>query len=119
MAPRKPRANSPVEPDPNRIQTRPKNATTHPGRIINETVVRRSAEEISAEKNAKEERRQVRKKKEVDLKAAAVDIAEYENEMAVDDAGEVARFPRSKPKGEIIPEPHSAAIKNKLTFSRG
>jgi hypothetical protein len=48
-----------------------------------------------------------------------VDIAEYKNEMAVDNAGEVARFPQSKPKGEIIPEPHSAGIKSKLTFSRG
>jgi hypothetical protein len=110
MAPRKPNANNPVEPDPNRIQTRTKNATTHPGKIITETVVRRSAEEIKAEKDAKEERRRLRKQKEADLEAAAVDIAEYENNMAVDDAGEVARFPRSKPKGEIVPEPHSAVI---------
>jgi hypothetical protein len=44
-----------VEPDPNQIRTRPKNATTHPGRIINKTVVQCSAEEIEAEKNPKEE----------------------------------------------------------------
>ena len=111
MAPRKPKVNSPVEPDPNRIQTRTKNVTTHPGKIINETVVRRSAEEFEAEKNAKEEWRRLQKQKEVDLEAAAVDIAEYENKMAVDDAGDMARFPRSKTKGEIIPEPCSAVIK--------
>lgn len=112
MAPRKPKINCPVEPDPSRIQTRPKNATTHPGRIINETlVVRRTAEEIEDEKNAKEERRQARKQKIANLEAAAVDIAEYENKMAVDDAGEVARFPRSKPKGEIVPEPCSKVRK--------
>jgi hypothetical protein len=93
MAPQKPKANNPVEPDPNRIQTRTKNATTHPGKIINETVVWRSAEEIQAEKDAKEERCRLRKQKEADLEAAAVEIAAYENKMAVDNAGEVARFP--------------------------
>jgi hypothetical protein len=111
MAPQKSKGNGTVEPDPLRIQTHPKNATTHPGRIINETVGRRTAEEIADEKNAKEERRQARKQKIADLKTAAVDIAEYENQMAVGDAEEVARFPRSKPKGEIIPERCSTVIK--------
>ena len=119
MAPRKSKGNGVMEPDPSRIQTRPKNATTHPGRIIKETVCRHTAEEIADEKNVKEERRKARKQKTADLETAAADIAEYENQMAVGDTEEVARFPRSKPKGEIDPGPRSTVIKVKLTLSRG
>ena len=108
MAPRKPKT---MEPDPSRIQTRAKNATTHPGRIINETVGRRTAEEIADEKNAKEERHKAREQRIANLETAAVDIAEYENKMADDDAEEVARFPRRKPKGEFFSEPCSTVIK--------
>jgi len=120
MAPRKPKASSPVEPDPNRIQTRPKNATAHPGRIINETlVVRRTAEEIEDEKNAKEERRQARKQKKADLETAAVEIAKFENKMAVDEAEELGKFPRSKSKGDSCFRAMFGHYKSKLTFSRG
>ena len=111
MAPRKSKGNGAMEPDPSRIQTRPKNATTHPGRIIKETDGRRTAEEIADEKDVKEKRRQARKQKTADLEMAAADIAEYENQMAVGDAEEMARFPRSKPKGEIDSEPRSTVIK--------
>ncbi len=60
---------------------------------MKEAVGRRPADGIAHEKNAKEERRQAWKQKIADLKTAAADIAEYENQMAVGDAEQVARFP--------------------------
>jgi hypothetical protein len=100
MAPKK--SNSNHLPDPNRIQTRPKNATAHPGKVAMESLaVRRKTEEIEQEKRVKNERRQAREQKKVDSQAAVLDIAEYEDKMVVDDAEEKLRFPRRKLMGEL------------------
>jgi hypothetical protein len=102
MASRKSKANS-AAPDPNRIQTRAKNASTHPGRVVNEVLAAwRKPEEIEDEKRVRTERRQARKRKEADLHTAVQEVAEYENQMAVDDTENKTRFPRRKPMGELL-----------------
>jgi hypothetical protein len=97
MARRSSKANHGETPDPNRLQTRSKNASTHPGHILLDRPV-----EVEDEKRVRNERRQARQQKKVDLQAAVLDIAAFENQMAVDDAEVVVRFPQHKPKGELV-----------------
>ncbi len=79
-----------------RRQTRSKNATTHPGRILLEAQAgRRKPEEIENEKKAKGRRRQARKDKEAREEAAVFEIAEYEHQMALED--KETNFPRRQP----------------------
>jgi hypothetical protein len=89
------------QPDPNRCQTRPGNATTRPGKTAQERLaVRRKPEVIAKEKKEQEERREVRKQKKADMKTAASDVANFENRMASQDKNEEAMFPRRRPKGK-------------------
>lgn len=90
-------------PDPtDRVQTRTKNATTHPGRVVNDVLaVRRRPEEIEAEKAVRAERQQAREQKKVDHHTAVLEVAEYENKMAFEDKEKVAKLPRRKSKGEL------------------
>jgi len=83
------------QPDPNRRQTRPANANAHPGRIALEALaVRRKPEEIESEKQAKKEQRKAREEKKAKKQTAVMDIAEFENEMAMEDIEQKAKFPR-------------------------
>ena len=56
-------------------------------------------EDIESEKQVKNERRQVREKKMADAEKAVIDIAEFENDMAIDDTYEEKRFPRHQSEG--------------------
>ncbi|SRR5260221_11523170 len=87
------------EPDPNRRQTRSKNASTHPGNIIIKASGRRSKEEVEEEKRAKEERRQIRETKKANEKDSVMEIAKYENRMMTKDAMEDHEFPRRRSTG--------------------
>lgn len=83
------------EPDPNRRQTRPANANAHPGKAAMEVLaVRRKREDIDAEKKARDGRHQTRERKKVNKQAAVIDIADFENQMALDDINDETRFPR-------------------------
>jgi len=103
MARRSSKDNPGEAPDPNRLQTRSKNASTHPGQILLDA--RRRPEEVEDEKRVRNERRHAREQKKVDLQAAVLDVAAFENQMAVDDAEVEASFPRYKPKGELVTVP--------------
>lgn len=88
------------QPDPGRHQTRPANAHAHPSIAAKEALaVRRKKEDIEREKQVKNERRRVREKKKADAKKAVIDIAEFENDMAVDDMYEEKKFPRHQSEG--------------------
>jgi len=103
MASRNPKANPSAVPNPNRIQTRAKNVFTHPGRIVSEELrVRRRPEELEEEKRLRTERQQAQERKEAALRSAVLEVAEFENKMAADDAENQANFPRWKPKGELV-----------------
>lgn len=106
--------------DPNQVKTCSKNATTHPGRIVNETLgVWRQPEEIEGEKSCRVERQQAQDQKKANSQASALEIAEFENKMAVDDTETVASFPRHKPEGELVTKIISDSYKSKLTFISG
>lgn len=90
-------------PDPNRVQTRAKNATTHPGKVVNDVLaVRRRPEEIETEKQVRKQRRQGREQKEANMRTAVLEVAEYEDRMAVEDMDRKASFPRHNAKSEFI-----------------
>ena len=85
------------QPDPNRRQTRSTNANTHPGRIVIEAGrVRRSKEAIEDDKRVRDEKHQAREAKKAKKQAAVTEIAEFENQMALDDRDEEIEFPRYK-----------------------
>jgi hypothetical protein len=56
--------------------------------------VRHKKEEIENDKKAKLERRQAKEDRKAKEQTAAMDIAEFENRMAVDDIAQEAMFPR-------------------------
>jgi len=86
--------------DPNRCQTRATNADAHPGNVVKEILaVRRKQEDIDDEKNARNGRREARKRKEAAAKKSITDIADFENEMALDDRAQEAKFPRRQTEG--------------------
>lgn len=94
-----PKANQ--QPVPNRPQTRSANANAHPGRVVIEALaVRRKPEDIELEKQIKKERREIRAKKRADAQAAVMNIADFENNMAVDTIREEQSFPRRQPEGK-------------------
>jgi len=95
-----PKANQP--PDPNRRQTRPTNANAHPGKVLEVLAVRRKPEDIASEKKAKNKRRNAREEKRTNEQVAIMDIADFENEMAVEDKEQRAQFPRHQ-TGESVP----------------
>ena len=89
------------QPDPNQRQTRPGNANAHPGRITLEALaVRRKPEEIERDKQIQNERRKAREEKVSNKQAAIMDIVDFENEMAVEDLEQKAKFPRRQTEGE-------------------
>ena len=81
------------EPDPNRRQTRSKNADAHPGNVIIEATGRHSKKEVEEEKRAKEERRQARETKKALEKNLIIEIAKFENRMRAEDAMKEEKFP--------------------------
>jgi len=106
------------EPDPNRRQTRPANANAHPGRVALEALaVRRKPEEIERDKQIQNERRKAREKKTSNEQAAIKDIVEFENEMAVEDLEQKAKFPRRQTEGESGPRLVNMCYSCAVTFS--
>jgi hypothetical protein len=91
---------SPPKPDPNRIPTRPKNAVTHPGQVVHTECSTRRSESIiqaeKAEKAAKRAKKEQQRRIKQDETAEA--IAEYEQDMAINDTIEDAQFPRHRDK---------------------
>lgn len=88
---------SPRKPDPKRIATRSKNAATHPGQVVHdECSVRRPDSIVQAEKAEKAAKRAKKEQQRVEQQEAAVAIAEYEQEMVINDVAEDARFPRQR-----------------------
>lgn len=89
------------QPETNQRKTRAKNANTHPGQAAMEALaVRRKREVIELEKKAKEERRQAKEKKKAEREAAVIDIADFEDRMALDEFELEAKFPRRQAEGE-------------------
>jgi len=91
-----------TEPDPNRRQTRPKNAFAHPGKVVLEALaVRRKPEDIENEKKERNKRQEAKAKKDAHTKIAIKDIAQFEHQMALDDKAQEAKFPRYETEGEL------------------
>jgi len=99
-----------TEPVLNRCRTRPANANAHPGRVVMETLaVRRKQEDIQAEKEACEARRQKKERRKADEQDAVIDVADFENQMALDDMNDEAGIPRHLTKCK-----YSGPSKNKV-----
>lgn len=96
-----PKANP--EPDPNRRQTRSKNAFAHPGKIVLEANGKRKPEEIENEKKERNERQKAKAKKKTHIKANNKDIAQFEHQMVLDDKAQEARIPRHETDGKLKP----------------
>jgi hypothetical protein len=95
-----PKVNQLPGPDPNRRQTRATNANAHPGNVVMEVLaVRRKRDDIEKEKKAKAERRKARQTKDAIHRVAIDDIAEFENQMALDDRTQGTKFPRHQTEG--------------------
>ena len=92
--------NSMPKDNPNRRQTRAANANAHPGHIVKDVLgVRRKQEEVDKEKKSQEERREARKARKVEEQIAIKVIADFENQMALDDRVQETRFPRHQTEG--------------------
>jgi hypothetical protein len=90
---------SPSKPDPNRISTRPKNAVTHPGQVVRtECSTRRPESIIQAEKAEKAAKLAKKEQQRIKRIETAEAIAEYEQDMAINDTIEDAQFPRHRDK---------------------
>ena len=89
---------SPSKPDPNRMSTRPKNADSHPGRVHTECSTRRPESIIQAEKAEKAAKRAKKEQQHVKQNETAEAIAEYEQNMVINDAIEDTQFPRHRHK---------------------
>lgn len=88
------------QPDVNRRQTRATNANAHPGRVVLEVLAgRRKKEDIENDKKAQNERRDTRERKTVERQVAIKDIADFENQMALDDQVQETVFPRHQDEG--------------------
>ena len=92
-------AKPPSKPDPNRVATRPKNAVTHPGQVVHtQCSTRRPESIIQAEKAEKAAKPAKKEQQSSKLDETAEAIAEYEQDMVVNDAIEEALFPRHRDK---------------------
>lgn len=88
---------SPGKPDPNRISTRPKNAATHPGQVVQtQCSTRRPESIVQAEKAEKAAKRAKKEQQRIEQDEAADAIAEYEQDMVINDAIEDTQFPRHR-----------------------
>ena len=97
--PHKRAKNSPSKPDPNRVSTRPKNATTRPGQVVlAQCSTRRPESIIQAEKAEKAAYRAKKEQQHIEQHEAAQAIAEYEQDMAINDAIDDNQFPRHQNK---------------------
>ena len=86
---------SPTKPDPNRIATHPKNAVTHPGQIVHTQCSTWHPKSIIQAKKAKKAAKHAKKEQQIIKQdEAASPIAEYEQDMVINDAIEDAQFPR-------------------------
>jgi len=93
-----PKANH--QPDVNRRQTRATNADAHPGRVVLEVLAgRRKKEDIENDKKAQNERRDTRERKKVERQVAIEDIADFENQMPLNDKVQETVFPRHQAEG--------------------
>jgi hypothetical protein len=90
---------SPSKSDPSRIFTRPKNAAMHPCQVVyTECSNRRPESVIQAEKAQKAAKRAQKEQRHTQQDELAGAIAEYEQDMAVEDAVEDTQFPRHRDK---------------------
>ena len=64
--------------------------------------VRRKKAEIEDEKKAQDERRKARQQKKASKQAAVLDVADFENDMAIDDKAEKTKFPRNLTEGAYL-----------------
>ena len=87
---------SPSKPDPNRISTRPRNADSHPGLAHTRSSNRRPESIIQAEKAEKAAKRAKKDQQRVKQVETAEAIAEYEQDMVINDAIEDTQFPRHR-----------------------
>jgi hypothetical protein len=87
---------SPSKPDPNRISTRPRNADSHPGLAHTRSSTRRPESIIQAEKAEKAAKRAKKDQQRVKQVETAEAIAEYEQDMVINDAIEDTQFPRHR-----------------------
>jgi hypothetical protein len=86
--------------DPNRRQTRATNATAHPGNVVKDVLaVRRKQEDIEEEKKDRNERQKAQEKKKADAQVAIKHIADFENDMALEDRTQETRFPQHQTEG--------------------
>ncbi len=86
--------------NPNRCQTRAKNANAHPGNVIKEVLGnRRKPEEIEKDKKAREERREAKEQRKANNQRSIQQIADFENTMALQDQVEETSFPRRQTEG--------------------
>jgi hypothetical protein len=93
---------SPTKPDPNRISTRPRNAVTHPGQVVHsQCSTRRPESVIQAEKAEKAAKRAKKEQQKVKQGEAAEAIAEYEEDMVINDAIEDNQFPRHRDEARM------------------
>ena len=93
-----PKANH--QPDVNRRQTCATNADAHPGRVVLEVLAgRRKKEDIENDKKAQNERRDTRERKKVERQVAIEDIADFENQMPLNDKVQETVFPRHQAEG--------------------
>lgn len=60
--------------------------------------VRSNKEEIEKDKKAKNERRQAKQDKKANEQTAAIEVAKFENQMALVDRAQEAKFPRRQPE---------------------
>ena len=89
--------------DSNRRRTRPGNANAHPGRAAMEVLaVWQKKAEIEDEKEAQDERHKARQQKKSSKQAAVLDVADFENDMAIDDKAEKMKFPRNLTEGAYL-----------------
>jgi len=92
-----------IEPDSdassNRMTTRPRNATAHPGNVVIESLrARRGTEEIQYEKDQKRSRKAAKEKKTAEAKALKAEGKAFVAQCEADDAVVAANADREFPR---------------------
>ena len=95
----------PHETELNCCQTHPKNANAHPVQIVLQATSCCQKEEIVEEKVAKKKRRQMREEKKATEKVAVVNVANFENRLAIEHIEEESMFPWRQSNGKYKVQP--------------
>ena len=86
-------------------QTRPKNANAHPGQVVLQATSHCQKEEIVEEKFAKKKQCQMRKEKKATEKVTVVNVANFENRLAIEHIEEESMFPQCQSNGKYKVQP--------------